>query len=333
MKHLETLSWTKVSKYLDQQSPALLSVGGSRGLQLGFEPQTSRLFMRIPLAMDAIVPASPFSELVLEQRYVNDSMVMEVSTASRDLYREFHHLAGLFAEELEESEAGPVAVFFKVAARWKALTAGKNLLSSDAQLGLIGELTVLMALIRRYGPEAVRSWTAWADGAPGRHDFRVGCLDLEVKSTRGATRSHFIHGLHQLEPAVGHALFLFSLKYESAGLESGFSLVSRIESVREALSNTDEIAGLFEKKLQAMGYRDVDAGSYESRVILSDDPLVVPVDKHCPRLISTDIADMVGQELAHRIGNDVVYRIDVEGLGYSLDQSDQLGELAGLTIE
>ena len=88
----------------------------------------------------------------------------------------------------------------------------------------------------------------------GGTTFEFGEIDIEVKSTRTARREHFIHGLKQLEPSMGHELFLLSLRFEAAGYSNGKSLYDRIVAIRRKLS--DSAAGLeeFETRLKASGF-------------------------------------------------------------------------------
>jgi hypothetical protein len=330
---LETLSWGRLDPYLTLAEPALLKMGGTRGVQIGFEPANQRLFLRAPLEEGATVPASPYGELTLEAKRVGRSAVMEVSATSARLYREFHRLAGLLTEELERPGQTAVGAFLAVAERWRGLTAMRELLGPEEQLGLFGELAVLQGLIRECGPDAVASWTARVTAIPERHDFRVGQIDIEVKTTRTAVRNHIIHGLRQLEPCAGHTLFLISLKFAAAGMKDGRSLVDRVRTLRESLSMSPQSLTGFESRLDVVGYRDTDAVHYQERLIVADVPMAIPVDADCPRIVPSSIRETMGTELANRIDNDVTYRINVEGLGRPLKDARDAGPLVSLLIE
>lgn len=330
---METLSWGRLEPYLTLAEPALLKMGGTRGVQIGFEPANHKLFLRAPLEEGATVPASPYAELTLERGRAAQSAVMEVSASSAHLYREFHRLAGLFTEELERPEQTAVGAFLAVAERWRGLTAMRELLGPEEQLGLFGELAVLQGLIRECGTDAVASWTARVAETPERHDFRVGQMDIEVKSTRTAVRNHIIHGLRQLEPCAGHRLILISLKFAAAGMNDGCSLVDRVRILRERLSTSPLSLSGFETRLDAVGYRDADAVHYQERLIVADVPMAIPVNAACPRIVPSSIRETMGAELANRIDNDITYRINVEGLGVPLRSAHDEGPLASLLIE
>lgn len=92
-------------------------------------------------------------------------------------------------------------------------------MSSDAVLGLAGELLLLDALCRnvdtdRMG-EIVGSWDGWQRSS---RDFSLDGVGVEVKTTRRDTSSHMLQGVHQVELADGEdggvaetSLFLVSI--------------------------------------------------------------------------------------------------------------------------
>jgi len=320
---MEILSWDRLSTYLGRAVPTLMPMGGTRHVQIGFDPDGARLFIRVPVDPGAAVPPSPFAEIAVEQKVVTGSSVLEISVDSSHLFTEFHRLGGLFTEELERENQTPIDAFLTVVERWRELTAVRRALSADEQLGLYGELAVLETLTGKYGPGAIEAWTARVGDIPGRHDFRIGTIDLEVKSTRGPRRRHVIHGLRQLEPAEGHELFLVSLQFESAGLGGGHSLPERVNRIRKALVGAEDALRLFADKLEAAGYRDCDAAYYRARYTAADAPMLISVNEDCPRLTSAAIRATIGPDLAVRIEPDVVYRINVNGLGAPLATCDE----------
>jgi hypothetical protein len=296
-------------------------MGGSRGILIGFNPGAPELFVRLSLESGSRLPPNRYSEIGLEIRRLDDSEYLEIHTTAKHLFREFHRLAGLLTEEYERKGQTATGAFLVVADRWRELTTTRNLLSPEEQLGLLGELIVLGSLIYHHGPNAVSSWTGRLQTMPERHDFRFASVDLEVKSTRTSRRAHIIHGLRQLQPSAGHDLFLISFCFEAAGLSNGWSLVDKVKAIRSSLSQSEQALAEFNNKLQTTRYLDVDEPHYKQRLIMADVPVLVPVDTNCPRIISTTLKEAIGLTLASRIGNDVTYRIDVEGLGEPLTTS------------
>lgn len=320
---MELLAWERLSDHIQSRVPVLLPMGGSRGAVVGYEPQAQRLFVRLVSEAGPLTAASPYAELHVEARQEGGKPVMEVFTTAPHLFKEFHRFAGLLTEEYERPSLTAADAFSAVVERWRELTLRRDLLSADEQIGLAGELAVLAALAGKEGPQSIAAWTGRIPGGPERHDFRIGTVDLEVKSTRSSKRQHVIHGLRQLEPSAGHTLFVVSLRFESAGLGSGLALGERVSQVRELLRVRPASAREFEEKLVAARYDDRDQPHYDERTILADTPMLIPVDDAFPRLVPASLRVALGDHLAARIAYDVTYRIDVEGLGTAVTSSQR----------
>lgn len=331
---MELLSWERLSEHIQSGFPVLISMGGTRGAVIGNDPRAHRLFLWLPCNAGELPPASPYAELHIEARRHEGKPVLEIFTTSSHLFKEFHRFAGLLTDEYEHSGVSAANAFAVVVERWRELAVRRDLLSPEEQLGVAGELAVLASLLRHHGPQAVSAWTGrMPQAAPERHDFRVGAVDLEVKSTRSARRQHRVHGLRQLEPSVGHRLFLVSLRFESAGFDSGLSLGMRVSIVRELLSSSDAARREFDEKLLTTRYQDSDDAQYQDRLILADTPALVLVDEACPRLVPSAIERVLGPELAARVGLDVTYQIDVEGLGSSVNISGDAKSIGLSSVE
>lgn len=329
---METLSWEVLEVHIARKVPAILSMGGKRGVRLGFDPIARRIFVRLPVAPETKIPPTRFTELDIEVRKDDSGLVLEVSTVTERLYREFHRFAGLLAEDFEQAGRSALDAFDMAIDRWQDLASWKALLTEEQQIGLYGELLFLEALLKHAGPGAVEAWTGRNQKLPERHDFRVGSVDIEVKSTRSVSRRHFVHGLNQLTPSLGHKLFILSIRFEGAGLNSGKALSDRVGSIRISLAGATEEKKEFERKLTSAGYRDADAALYRARVILADLPTLIPVDDKCPRIVSPMLAKFMPPEAAGRI-DGVSYTIDLDGLGAAQGTSLYTKVLGKIALE
>jgi len=311
---VETLTWGAVRDHLDVGTPWLLSIGGTRGVRLGWDQSSGRLFVRLPAPHGTTVPPNTLAELDVQVRTDKTEPVLEVSTTESRLYREFHRFAGLLCEDFEDPKQTPFGAFNAALARWKEFTATRQRLTEEQQLGLFGELLTLEGVVKVEGASAISAWTGRDPQMPGRHDFRIGLLDLEVKTTRLSRRRHMIHGLGQLRPANGHKLFILSIRLEAAGAHSGRSLAEQTTAVRSRLGVAADVRHVFEAKLASAGYRDSDDPLYSARFILADPPRLIPVDRGCPQIVAPMISDRIPEDVAGRI-DEVSYRVDLEGLG------------------
>ena len=138
---------------------------------------------------------------------------------------------------------------------------GPSGLSSEAQLGLWGELFVL----ERYMMRAVGTTSAmkaWKGPYGGDQDFRLPGLSCEVKSTGHAIpdRIH-INSLRQLDQASGPPIILVLLVVDSKA-ERGRSLPEIVNEIRCVTFGSDR--EVFDEAIRASGYLDVHATRYAS---------------------------------------------------------------------
>jgi hypothetical protein len=99
-----------------------------------------------------------------------------------------------------------------------ALALRRVALADEAVLGLIGELVFLEAMLKRVSVSSRQAvLDAWTGSVPATRDFQLGPVGVEVKTTTGATSSHFIHAVGQVElgasvhGAAETSLFLLSV--------------------------------------------------------------------------------------------------------------------------
>ena len=326
----ETLSWARIESRLDGTTPWTLPMGGGRGVRIGYDPGTRRLYLRMPADAEASLPATAYDALALDIRMDGTERVLEVSTASKELFREFHRFASLLTENFEDPAQNALGAFAMAVEGWRAFASSRAILTAEQQLGLLGELLLLEALVNHHGPASIGAWISRESAIPERHDFRLGQTDLEVKTSRSTRRAHLIHGLDQLNPAPGHRLYILSLLVEPAGIAGGRSLEGQVARARQQFGHGVH-RDAFERKLGLALYDDLDAPLYADRFILADDPHVVPVDENCPRLTRAELAKCLPDTLGRRI-DQVSYRIQLDGIGAPQGASAFAMALGAITI-
>lgn len=331
---METLAWERLLPHFGTGQPFVLAMGGSRGVRIGFDPVRQRLFIRIerPEALISL-PPSPYVEIDIAGVQVDGKELIEISTVASHLRREFHHLARLLTEHYEDSTKAPSEALGAAIEHWRELVTQKAILSTEQQLGLMGEMAFLQAVIATHGVEGADAWTAYASDAPDRHDFRLGSHDIEVKSTLSAARAHFIHGLHQLQPHSDRQLFLLSIRFATGGFSRGASLLDRVTVIQRALAADSARRDKFAQQLKRAGYIDANSAFYTTKYIIADAPIIIRVDNQCPRLQAEMLHDVLGQSVGSRISDNVTYQINVDGLGNALvDYAPRIG-LGHLRLE
>lgn len=166
---------------------------------------------------------------------LKDSSQLELfETLCRDVMAA-GELAGTEAEALERA----IGRTF----RWHYLLRGGKLdvLSEEAQKGLIGEIEVLKLLITNLGAKpALAAWTG-PSGAP--KDFEVKADCIEVKARRGASQPFVkITSEYQLADVPERRLWLGVLAVDKVQPPHGRTLTEHVEEVTELLERTEPSA-------------------------------------------------------------------------------------------
>lgn len=155
------------------------------------------------------------------------------------------------ATELEALEKAIGRTF-----RWHYLLRGGKLevLSEEAQKGLIGEIAVLKLLIAELGAKpALAAWTG-PSGAP--KDFELSSDCIEVKARRGASQPFVtITSEHQLADVPKRRLWLGVLAVDKVQPPHGKTLVEHVEEVTALLEREEPSAVMdWDLHLADVGY-------------------------------------------------------------------------------
>jgi hypothetical protein len=173
--------------------------------------------------------------------------------------------------------------------------------------------------------EAVLGWTG-PTAEP--HDFRLGNIELEVKSTRSRQHVHIINGLDQLQASQGLILSLLSLLFEPANTDDAFNLPSLVQDISSGLSPESRLVRTFEKLLRdGYGYRSSDESHYQARYRLRSLPLLMTVDETFPKLTRSELQQVIAPSDSGRI-HQVSYSLNVEGLGF-LEGTQEFAQIFG----
>ncbi len=158
---------------------------------------------------------------------------------------------------------------------------GAQALSPESEIGLVGELTLLRAIIDADLPpaHAIESWVGPLDGV---RDFEIGTGSLEVKATLSAAGFPAkISSLEQLHDSARQPLFLAGVRLRQT--DTGQSLPELVAEIRDVAAGEPEAVRLLSERLIAAGYFDAHADRYIRRFKLVD-TRVVEVNEGFPRL-------------------------------------------------
>ena len=144
------------------------------------------------------------------------------------------------AGELAETEAEALERAIGRTFRWHYLLRGGKLevLSEEAQKGLIGEIEVLKLLIAELGPKpALAAWMG-PSGAPKDFELKADCI--EVKARRGASQPFVkITSEHQLADVPDRRIWLAVLAVDKVQPPHGRTLSEHVDTVTELLERTE----------------------------------------------------------------------------------------------
>lgn len=169
----------------------------------------------------------------------------------------------------------------RVGAWQEFMRKGTQALSPEAEIGLVGELVLLGAIISA-GVAAAQAVESWIGPLDGIQDFEIGTGALEAKATlsaKGFTAK--IGSLEQLDDSVRQPLFVAGARFRQ--VETGQSLPEFIAAMRAEIEGDAESTRLYSERLLAAGYIDLHESRYARRFAL-DDIRIVKVGAGFPRL-------------------------------------------------
>lgn len=163
---------------------------------------------------------------------------------------------------------------------------GASALSAEAEIGLIGELLTLGAIVEAGVPAhvAVASWVGPLDSV---QDFEIGTGAMEIKATIATVGfTARIGSLEQLDDAVRQPLFVVGAKLKQ--FATGQNLPALVAAMKTTLAEDAEAMRLFSERLIAGGYFDSHADRYPRKF----EPIslrAILVEEGFPRLIHGNV--------------------------------------------
>ena len=170
--------------------------------------------------------------------------------------------------ETAASSAGHdvMATFLERVREWQAFMARTHRpLSSDAQIGLLGELWMLRLLAdTSLGTGGLECWQGPLRAA---QDFHIRGGAVEVKST--VRTGSFLSRINSIEQLDGDRAPIFLCAFRFEETNDGISLVGLVTELRQRFGAAGVQRG-FEALLMVMGYLDEHAALYERTLTLKD---------------------------------------------------------------
>ncbi|MBJ7469829.1 MAG: PD-(D/E)XK motif protein [Solirubrobacteraceae bacterium] len=306
-RHLTTAG---LQEHWDAGVPVAIPIAGTPTLRLRVDPPRSRLTLRVPLASEVEPPVNALAHVAVEVRIDGNQRFLEISTTDERLAVDGHAMLMAVADRIQLDGIEPVEALEQTLATWEAILASRVRLTVQAEVGLVGELLVLRAML----DTAAAGASAWRGGLSEEHDFGFADVDVEVKTTTSEQRRHWIHGLGQLVPTGDSPLWLLSVQLTRAGEGDGHRLPELIDDLRVRLSCADR--GILDQSVAAAGWSDDQRDLVTDRWRLRTAPVAFHVADDFPRL-TPDLLAAVSIDVAPL--RQVTYEVELTGQPASLD--------------
>lgn len=307
------ITWEQLKERIQAGIPFVHRIPSPNGkgpaLDIWVSEHGAELALRVPCANSDKPALSKLEEIEVRQISTLSGPMLEVQTRARILYQEIYGFFVSVADKVQLDDKKALEAVEETLEGWRELIKTQTVLSDEAQLGLRGELYFLRSLAKVVGNQAL---VAWVGPERQPHDFRIGTLEFEVKTTRSTSHTHIINGLSQLEASPNHSLFVFSMRLSPSGANAGTTLPDDIENTRKILGQKEK-SRLDEILRTHFNYRAEHASYYTLRLQLADTPLLIPVDRACPRLTTELLSSVPHRSRIH----NVCYFVNFDGLGYT----------------
>jgi hypothetical protein len=290
---------------LDSGAPALIPIEGEPAAQLVVDPPDH---IRLRLVPDGAVPVLDHYR-ALSAEIILDSATrwLQLSVSGRDVLLEAYPLICRIADQVQLNGVSVRHAVMDVLVTYQHLLARSARLSEKKEIGLLGELVVLNHLLD--GTDEALALASWRGPYSEEHDFGLSNSDVEVKSTLGEERRHWVGAIHQLEPTGGRPLWLLSLQLTRSGT-GGRSLPQQIALIRNRLSSTVS-KHEFDERMEKAGWLDDQAALYRDSYRLRSDPMAFEILPGFPAITGQSLSTL---NLPPERILKLAYLVDLTGL-------------------
>lgn len=247
------LSLSNLARYVESKVQASIPVAGNPPVTIFIDPVKPEMGLRVVNKYDHKVPEINLEHISARSTVWQGRRYLEVAIDDQSLFLDAYGMLCSMADRIQIDGQIPVEALQLTLRKMSLLLQRTARLSMERELGLIGELLTLAAVLPCLGQE--RSIAAWRGPEAEEHDFGMPEIDIEVKTTSAERRVHWIESLTQMMPTGPRPLWLVSHQLTKAGAGDGIRLPGIIASIRSNLTKypaSDE----FEQKLSASGWDD-----------------------------------------------------------------------------
>ena len=129
---------------------------GDPPVTLLIEGAMPRLTLRAGTGQPAQMPPNPLKHVRVTPTFADGAHILEVSISGSELLLDGHAMLCAIADRIQLDGKHPVEAVSETLARWRSVLALRTRMTSEAEIGLVGELLLLEGLFTATGPNARR---------------------------------------------------------------------------------------------------------------------------------------------------------------------------------
>jgi len=282
------LSAQGFADYIAAAVPVVLPVPGQPPVSIFIDPVKARIGLRTPIKNDVGPAVSTLENIHLAVVNSDGVRQLEVSATDPDLFVEVYPMLCAVADRIQLAATPALDALDETLSIWSRVLARRRRLSDDQEVGLMGELFVVRALLGSAGEGLTID--SWRGPLAEEHDFGFAAFDAEVKTTTAEARRHWVNNLTQLMPTRDRPLWLVSIQITRAGSGHGESLPELIDQVRSALS--EQGRRRCNNVLAQLFWSDEQSDLYPQRWGLRTNPTAYEVDVSFPALTPASLVTL-----------------------------------------
>lgn len=299
------LTFTTLDELWNNGAPMVLPIQGEPACRLQLDPKNS-LIALVTLYETPEPDVAKLKNVGFNAVSAGEDELAELTVRVEGSVHGAYGLLATIADELQIEKMPLAAAVAAGVSRHRNVFASRGAMTTEKEIGLLGELLFLEFLIHQIG--AGPAISAWQGPLSEEHDFTFDSVHVEVKSTSSERRRHIINGLDQLVPLRGVPLSLLSIQFTRTAPAGGRTLPQVVAYVRK-IAGGHQVA--VDAMLSSFGWLDEDADLYPTFWALRSQPRAYDVKGDFPAMTP----DLVGPVVPNfSLLSEVSYRVDLTDL-------------------
>ena len=215
------LTFTTLDELWNNGAPMVLPIQGKPACRLQLDPKNSIITL-VTLYETPEPDVAKLKNVGFSAVSAGEDELAELTVRVEGSVHGAYGLLATIADELQIEKMPLAAAVAAGVARHRDIFASRGAMTTEKEVGLLGELLFLEFLIHQIG--AGPAISAWQGPLSEEHDFTFDSVHVEVKSTSSERRRHIINGLDQLVPLRGVPLSLLSIQFTRTSPTGGRTL-------------------------------------------------------------------------------------------------------------